>query len=132
MLGCLNQNFKSFDFICRCLMVTGSCSPHRLDRKNTSYFSLNIFRLLLFPRSNVLHYYNISRTYLTWNDQNQGPKIEVKYRNEPCNACYGYLIGMRPKHSNNPTADNKILIRLSQVNLFLIRHQKHTKLKCIK
>ena len=27
------------------------------------------------------------RTGLTWKDQNLGRKVEVKYINEPCNAC---------------------------------------------
>ena len=30
---------------------------------------------------------SIYRTGLTWKDQNLGRKVEVKYMNEPCNAC---------------------------------------------
>ncbi len=30
---------------------------------------------------------SIYRTGLNWKDQNLGRKVEVKYMNEPCNAC---------------------------------------------
>ncbi len=42
-----------------------------------SVYAINKFG---FPRS-------IYQTGLTWKDQNLGRKVEVKYMNEPCNAC---------------------------------------------
>ena len=35
----------------------------------------------------VLYRLRVYQTGLTWKDQNLGRKVEVKYMNEPCNAC---------------------------------------------
>ena len=55
--------------------------------KNFEYSQKNLDKTEILIRWIPKLLRGIYRTVLTWKDQNMGRMVEVKYMNEPCNAC---------------------------------------------